>query len=83
MAEVSAGLGDALPKRGYRFVAFVKRAAPQAPESGVDRAMLVVLPFENLTAGERYDYFSEGLTEEMITAETCRARPPRPSKRQI
>jgi len=24
--------------------------------------MLVVLPFENLTAGERYDYFSEGLT---------------------
>jgi TolB-like protein len=30
--------------------------------------MLVVLPFENLTAGDRYDYFSEGLTEEMITA---------------
>jgi TolB-like protein/Tfp pilus assembly protein PilF len=58
---------ETLPKRGYRFVASVKRAASQAEDSGVDRAMLVVLPFENLTAGERYDYFSEGLTEEMIT----------------
>ena len=29
--------------------------------------MLAVLPFENLTAGDRYDYFSDGLTEEMIT----------------
>ena len=27
----------------------------------------MVLPFENLTTGERYDYFSDGLTEEMIT----------------
>ena len=38
--------------------------------------MLVVLPFENLTAGERYDYFSEGLTEEMIT-ELARLSPER------
>jgi len=58
---------ETLPKRGYRFVASVKRAASQAVASGVDRAMLVVLPFENFTTGERYDYFSEGLTEEMIT----------------
>jgi TolB-like protein/Tfp pilus assembly protein PilF len=58
---------ETLPKRGYRFVASVKRAASQVADSGLDRAMLVVLPFENLTAGERYDYFSEGLTEEMIT----------------
>jgi DNA-binding winged helix-turn-helix (wHTH) protein len=58
---------ETLPKRGYRFVASVKRLAPGVAESGVDRTMLVVLPFENLTAGERYDYFSEGLTEEMIT----------------
>jgi TolB-like protein len=33
--------------------------------------MLVVLPFENLTAGDRYDYFSDGLTEEMITELAC------------
>jgi TolB-like protein/Tfp pilus assembly protein PilF len=67
---------ETLPKRGYRFVASVKRAASQAPDSGVDRAMLVVLPFENLTAGERHDYFSEGLTEEMIT-ELARLSPER------
>jgi TolB-like protein/Tfp pilus assembly protein PilF len=59
---------ETLPKRGYRFVAPVKQAAYQAVDRGVERAMLVVLPFENLTAGgERYDYFSDGLTEEMIT----------------
>ena len=61
------GCIETLPKRGYRFVASVKRSASEAPDSRVDRAMLLVLPFENLTAGERYDYFSEGLTEEMIT----------------
>jgi TolB-like protein/Tfp pilus assembly protein PilF len=37
---------------------------------------LLVLPFENLTVGERYDYFSEGLTEEMIT-ELARLSPER------
>src|SRR6202051_847141 len=67
---------ETLPKRGYRFVASVKRSASQAPDSRIDRAMLVVLPFENLTAGERYDYFSEGLTEEMIT-ELARLSPER------
>jgi TolB-like protein/Tfp pilus assembly protein PilF len=58
---------ETLPKRGYRFAAPVKQAGPETPGSGIDRAILVVLPFENLSAGERYDYFSDGLTEEMIT----------------
>jgi TolB-like protein/Tfp pilus assembly protein PilF len=67
---------ETIPKRGYRFVASVKRLASGAHDSAVDRTMLVVLPFENLTAGERYDYFSEGLTEEMIT-ELARLSPER------
>ena len=67
---------ETLPKRGYRFVAAVKRLASGAHDSGVDRTMLVVLPFENLTAGEKYDYFSDGLTEEMIT-ELARLSPER------
>jgi TolB-like protein/tetratricopeptide (TPR) repeat protein len=69
LGEGSSGLDfiETLAKRGYRFVAPVKSAAYQAADRGVDRAMLVVLPFENFTAGERYDYFSDGLTEEMIT----------------
>ncbi len=67
---------ETLPKRGYRFVASVKRVGSGAPDRGVDRAMLVVLPFENFTAGEKYDYFSDGLTEEMIT-ELARLSPER------
>ena len=67
---------ETLPKRGYRFVAPVKRAGSDPAESGDHRDMLVVLPFENLTAGEKYDYFSEGLTEEMIT-ELARLSPER------
>ena len=31
------------------------------------RLMLAVLPFENLTGDDRQEYFSDGLTEEMIT----------------
>src|SRR5271170_3733713 len=65
-----------VPKRGYRFVASVKQLASGAHDSGVERTMLVVLPFENLSDGERYDYFSEGLTEEMIT-ELARLSPAR------
>ena len=67
---------ETLPKRGYRFVAPVKRLESGAPDSWADRSMLVVLPFENFTAGERYDYFSDGLTEEMIT-ELARLSPER------
>jgi TolB-like protein/Tfp pilus assembly protein PilF len=62
---------ETLPKRGYRFAADVTRVRFDVPGSGIDRAMLVVLPFENLTAGDRYDYFSDGLTEEMITELAC------------
>jgi TolB-like protein/DNA-binding winged helix-turn-helix (wHTH) protein len=36
-----------------------------APSSG--RIMLAVLPFENLSGNPEQDYFSDGLTEEMIT----------------
>jgi len=62
---------ETLPKRGYRFAADVQRARLDVPGVGIDRVMLVVLPFENLTAGDRYDYFSDGLTEEMITELAC------------
>lgn len=62
---------ETLPKRGYRFAAPVKRTGFEAPGSRIDRAMLVVLPFENLSSGERYDYFSDGLTEEMIAELAC------------
>jgi TolB-like protein/Tfp pilus assembly protein PilF len=58
---------ETLPKRGYRFVIPVIQVESREAQSGVGRVMLVVLPFENLSSGDRYDYFSEGLTEELIT----------------
>lgn len=67
---------ETLPKRGYRFVAPIERTRPEAAESGVDRSMLLVLPFENFTSADKYDYFSDGLTEEMI-AELARLSPER------
>ena len=60
-------------KRGYRFVAPVDADMPP-PDDG--RAMLAVLPFENLGAPRRHDYFSDGLTEEMI-AQLARLNPER------
>jgi TolB-like protein/Flp pilus assembly protein TadD len=67
---------DTLPKRGYRFVAPAKRIGSLGSNPGAERLMLVVLPFENFSVGERYDYFSDGLTEEMIT-ELARLSPER------
>jgi TolB-like protein/DNA-binding winged helix-turn-helix (wHTH) protein/lipoprotein NlpI len=42
------------------------RSRVRPPAAG-GRAMLAVLPFENLTGDAAQDYFSDGLTEEMIT----------------
>jgi TolB-like protein/DNA-binding winged helix-turn-helix (wHTH) protein/predicted Zn-dependent protease len=46
------------------YARWSSRAAPHQPSSG--RVMLAVLPFENLTGDAAQDYFSDGLTEEMI-----------------
>jgi TolB-like protein/DNA-binding winged helix-turn-helix (wHTH) protein len=41
--------------------------SPVHPQTPGGRLMLAVLPFENLTGDPSQDYFSDGLTEEMIT----------------
>ena len=56
-----------ISKRGYRFVANVSRAAEESGPSSPDALTLVVLPFENLSGDASQEYFSDGLTEEMIT----------------
>ena len=58
---------ETIPKRGYRFVCPLTQIPGPAADASAGRMMLVVLPFENLSGGEKHDYFSEGLTEEMIT----------------
>jgi TolB-like protein/Tfp pilus assembly protein PilF len=54
-----------VPKRGYRFVA--KVGAVERSEKGLDeRRMLAVLPFANLSPDPKQEFFSDGLTDEMI-----------------
>ncbi len=59
---------ETLPRRGYRFVGnvdFAAKAAQRAQHSTMP--MLAVLPFENLGGDPEQEYFSDGLTEEMIS----------------
>jgi len=53
-------------KRGYRFMLPVKEISQQKG-AGSEKALLAVLPFENLSGARNQEYFSDGLTEEMIT----------------
>jgi len=48
-------------------LAFRWPRSPIHPPAHGERLMLAVLPFENLTGDAGQDYFSDGLTEEMIT----------------
>ena len=56
-----------IPKRGYRFAASVEEIPERRVPSAAERIMLAVLPFENLSGDKRQEYFSDGLTEEMIS----------------
>jgi TolB-like protein len=67
-----------LPRRGYRFLLVPEMADARNHRSGpnleLDRRVLAVLPFENLSGDCREDYLGDGLTDELIT-QLGRARP--------
>jgi TolB-like protein/Tfp pilus assembly protein PilF len=52
--------------KGYRFIAPISEVIHPQPTSP-RRAMLAVLPFENLSNNPEQEYFSDGLTEETIS----------------
>ena len=56
-----------IPKRGYRFAAKVEGVSSLHATSLPAKTMLAVLPFENISGRKDQEYFSDGLTEEMIT----------------
>src|SRR6516162_11784113 len=53
-------------KRGYRFMLPVKEI-PAEKRVASEKTLLAVLPFQNLSGARTQEYFSDGLTEEMIT----------------
>lgn len=59
---------ETLPRRGYRFMARVSEAPALPQPIPASRARLVVLPFVNLSGDPAQDYFSDAMTDEIITA---------------
>src|SRR6476469_1184423 len=59
---------ETLHRRGYRFIAPVRDrdAVALLPVTADYKARLAVLPFANLSGDSSQEYFSDGLTEEMI-----------------
>lgn len=76
IARLREALGDSgehprfietLPKHGYRFVAPVTARAIEVERVPQRRAKLVVLPFLNLSGDVAQEYFSDAMTDEIIT----------------
>jgi len=69
---------ETLPKRGYRFIAPVESGAigaartlapdPAAPHRLPKIESLAVLPLDNLSGDPGQEYFSDGMTDELISA---------------
>jgi TolB-like protein/Flp pilus assembly protein TadD len=59
---------ETIARKGYRLIVPVSAKEELRPKSEVvARIRLAVLPFENLSADPDQDFFSDGLTEEMIS----------------
>src|SRR5689334_8827801 len=68
---------ETLPRRGYRFIAPLESADGEASvTSNPVCPRLAVLPFSNLSDDSSHEYFSDGLTEELIAqlGPRCRGR---------
>ena len=65
---------ETLPRRGYRFIAPLDAETAESKGEGVPR--VAVLPFSNLSEEGSQEYFTDGLTEEMIAqlGQRCRGR---------
>jgi TolB-like protein len=82
VARLRGALGDSaehpryietLPKRGYRFLVTPSECAALEPAPH-RRVRLIVLPFSNISSNPAEEYFSDAMTDEIITA-LCQLAP--------
>ncbi len=63
---------ETLPQRGYRFIAPIENLVQVRdrfrPQTAPQIDSLAVLPLENLSGDPAQEYFSDGMTEELISA---------------
>jgi serine/threonine-protein kinase len=57
-----------VPGRGYRFVAEVRSAAAGIESGRSSDLAIAVLPFVNVSGDPEFDYFGDGLADELMTA---------------
>lgn len=75
MSDIRLALGDAkqriiktVPKRGYMFAVTVTRPAVRVGPPLPDRPSIAVLPFTNLGGDSQQNYFSDGISEDIVTS---------------
>src|SRR3954462_9975336 len=57
-----------VPGRGYQLVATVRVSTSPVPHEPPAAVSIAVLPFVNVSADPEYDYFADGLADELIVA---------------
>ncbi len=56
-----------VPRRGFRFEATIGQRVTKKPDTLPDKPSVAVLPFENLSGDPEQSYFSDGITDDIIT----------------
>lgn len=58
---------ETVPRRGYRFIGRISESDEDGRKQRAHKVMMAILPLKNLSGNPAEDYFSDGMTEELIT----------------